>query len=622
MKWFVDLATRTKLFLSFGLMVLLLLVVVATAYNSLTTLRQSQLELFQDDFLSSVELVGLRSAQNRAHAELLEMMMTTDRVRQQALERDIRERTKETEAGFKLISESLQDRPRELQQFTEMVSLHADYRRTRDEQMALIYADKVSEAEGLEATVQNERFKRIRAIARDLGDTAIARAKMRVAEADNRAEVLTRTFIGIGILIFVLSVGAALFLSRIIAKPLKGITSAAERIASGDLGIAIVANDREDEVGNLTKAFTAMVRYLQNMAEISRQIAAGDLSMTVKPISDKDVLGNAFVGMTGYLREMASLFKQVSEGDLTVVVKPASDKDLMRNAFASMLANRRRINQEIVEGINVLASSSSEILASTAQIAAGMSETATSVTETTATMEEIKQTALLSSKKSRSVSENAQKSALVAEQGKSTVSETMEGINHIKRLMETVAESVVMLSEQTQAIGEIITVVNDLTQQSNLLAVNAAIEASKAGEHGKGFAVVAQEIKSLADQSKQATEQVRTILGDIQKATGKSVLATEQVSKAVEAGVKQTAESGESIWKLAESIGEAAQAAEQIAVSNQQQLTGIEQVAIAMENINQATHQNVLGTKQAEQAAHTLNELGQKLKEIVARFKV
>jgi methyl-accepting chemotaxis protein len=622
MKWFVNISTRTKLFLSFGLMVLFLLVVIAIAYNGLTTLRQSQLELFQDDFLSSVELVGLRSAQNRAHAELLEMMMTTDTVRQQALERDIRERTKETEVGLKLISESLQNRPRELQRFSEMVSLYADYRRTRDEQMALIYADKVSEAEDLEATVQNERFKQIRAIARELGDTAIARAKMRVAEADNRAGVFTRTFIGIAILILALSVGAALFLGRIIAKPLKEITTAAERIASGDLGVAIIANDREDEVGNLTKAFTAMVRYLQNMAEISRQIAAGDLSMTVQPISDKDVLGNAFVGMTGYLREMAAVSKQVSEGDLTVTVRPVSDKDLLRNAFASMLANRRRINQEICEGINVLASSSSEILASTAQIAAGMSETATSVTETTATMEEIKQTALLSSKKSRNVSENAQKSTLVAEQGKSTVSETMEGINHIKRLMETVAESVVMLSEQTQAIGEIITVVNDLAQQSNLLAVNAAIEASKAGEHGKGFAVVAQEIKSLADQSKQATEQVRTILGDIQKATGKSVLATEQVSKAVEAGVKQTIESGESIWKLAESIGEAAQAAEQIAISNQQQLTGIEQVAIAMENINQATHQNVLGTKQAEQAAYTLNELGQKLKDIVARFKV
>lgn len=344
--------------------------------------------------------------------------------------------------------------------------------------------------------------------------------------------------------------------------------------------------------------------------------------MEVKPVSNKDVLGNAFMEMTGYLREMAAVSQQVSEGDLTMIVKPVSDKDLLRNAFASMLTNLRRINEEICDGVNVLASSASEILASTTQIATGMAETATSVTETTATVEEIKQTALLSAKKSRGVSENAQKSALVAEQGYATVYETMEGINHIKGLMETVAESVVMLSEQTQAIGEIITVVTDLAQQSNLLAVNAAIEASKAGEHGKGFAVVAQEIKSLADQSKQATEQVRKILGDIQKATGKSVLAAEQVSKAVEGGVKQTTESGESIRQLAESISEAAQAAEQIAVSSQQQLAGMEQVAIAMENIKQATQQNVLGTKQAEQAAHTLNEFGQKLKEMVSHFKV
>ena len=152
------------------------------------------------------------------------------------------------------------------------------------------------------------------------------------------------------------------------------------------------------------------------------------------------------------------------------------------------------------------------------------------------------------------------------------------------------------MSEQTQDIGEIITTVNDLTQQSNLLAVNAAIEASKAGEHGKGFAVVAQEIKSLADQSKQATAQVRAILSDIQKATSASVMAAEQVSKAVETGVAQAAESGDSIRRLAEAIAESAQAATQIAASSQQQFAGMNQVALAMENIKQASQQNVAST--------------------------
>ncbi len=114
-------------------------------------------------------------------------------------------------------------------------------------------------------------------------------------------------------------------------------------------------------------------------------------------------------------------------------------------------------------------------------------------------------------------------------------------MKRIQTHMDSIAASIVRLSDQSQAIGEIIASVNDLAEQSNLLAVNAAIEAAKAGEQGKGFAVVAQEVRSLAEQSKQATAQVRNILGDIQKATSAAVMATEQGSKAVEAGVKQSA---------------------------------------------------------------------------------
>ncbi|MHB9100993.1 MAG: methyl-accepting chemotaxis protein [Sulfuricella sp.] len=143
------------------------------------------------------------------------------------------------------------------------------------------------------------------------------------------------------------------------------------------------------------------------------------------------------------------------------------------------------------------------------------------------------------------------------------------------------------------------------------------MEAAKAGEQGKGFAVVAQEIKSLAEQSKQATAQVRTILGDIQKATGTAVLATEQGNKAVEAGVQQSAQAGESIRLLADSVNEAAQAATQIAASSRQQLVGMDQVGMAMENIKQASAQNVAGARQAEVAAQSLHELGRKLSDMV-----
>jgi methyl-accepting chemotaxis protein len=195
-------------------------------------------------------------------------------------------------------------------------------------------------------------------------------------------------------------------------------------------------------------------------------------------------------------------------------------------------------------------------------------------------------------------------------------------MGRIRQQMEAIGASMMRLSEQGQTIGQIIATVEDLAAQSNLLAVNAAIEAAKAGEYGKGFGVVAQEVKSLAEQSRQATDRVRTILGDIQKATTAAVLATEQGSKAVEAGDRQTESAGGSIQNLANTVAEAAQAATQIAASSQQQLVGMDQVAVAMENIRQASAQNVASAKQLEMAARGLNDVGQRLKQTVERYVV
>ena len=277
-----------------------------------------------------------------------------------------------------------------------------------------------------------------------------------------------------------------------------------------------------------------------------------------------------------------------------------------------------RLLAQIKETVAVLSSASTEILATTSQVASGTAETATAVSETTATLEEVKQTARLSSQKARLVSDSAQKASQVALSGRKSVEEATQGMQRIQEQMESIADSIVRLSEQSQAIGEIIATVNDMAEQSKLLAVNAAIEANKAGDQGKGFAVVAQEIKSLAEQSKQATTQVRAILGDIQRATSAAVMATEQGNKAVQAGVVQTAETGESIHQLTDSIAEAAQAATQIAASSQQQMVGMDQVALAMENIKQASVQNVSGTRQAEVAAQSLHELGLKLSGMIA----
>jgi len=361
------------------------------------------------------------------------------------------------------------------------------------------------------------------------------------------------------------------------------LVRAANSIASGDLTIQIAAETRQDEIGSLSRSFTFMIESLKGKAEIAQKIAASDLTIEVTPLSDIDSFGNA---------------------------------------FAMMVEKLRTQTHQIIEGANVLASAGSEIMASVSQLTSGASETATAVSETTTTVEEVKQTAEMASQKAKHVSEMGQRTSEISQAGLKSIEDTVNGMNRIREQMESIADMVLRLSEQSQAIGEIIATVNDIAEQSNLLAVNASIEAAKAGEQGKGFAVVAQEIRSLAAQSKQATTQVRNILFDVQKAISSAVMATEQGSKAVEEGVRLSTQAGDSINVLSESVTESTNAAIQIAASSQQQLIGMAQVVSAMENIRQSSIQTVSGTKQTEKAAHDLYNLGQRLQEIVKSYKV
>ncbi len=402
-----------------------------------------------------------------------------------------------------------------------------------------------------------------------------------VEQADSRNAKFTIVF---GTLAALLIAGiAGLLITRNIAGPLKGLTAMAERITVGDLNFQVALDHRTDEVGALTQTFDRMAKSLRAMAAAAEQIAGGDLRVSLQPQSPSDLVGNAFV---------------------------------------RMVENLRRQISGIVEGTAVIGSAASEIVASTVQLASGSSESAAAVSQTTTTVEEIRQTAQLASEKARAVSDTAQRVAEVSHGGRKSTADVSAAMTRIRTQMDAIAQSMMRLSDQSQTIGQIIATVEDLAAQSNLLAVNAAIEAAKAGEQGKGFGVVAQEVKSLAEQSRQATDRVRSVLGDIQKATTVAVLATEQGGKAVEAGTLQTEVAAESIGTLAGSITEAAQAATQIAASSQQQLVGMDQVAGAMESIKQASVQNVASAKQLETSARNLNDLGQRLKQMVESYAV
>ncbi len=327
--------------------------------------------------------------------------------------------------------------------------------------------------------------------------------------------------------------------------------------------------------------------------------------------------------IVGPLHVFMSFVEQVGRGDLTGQA-PAGSRDEIGtlgrtlNGMVDGLKDLARQSREATENLNA---ATAEIRASTQEQAASVEEQLAAVQETAATVDEITHSGAQISKRAQEVIASAQATAQTSNDGLRAVDETTRAMDAIRDQAEAVAQNIVALSEKTQAIGEIIATVNDISERSHLLALNAAIEAASAGENGRSFSVVASEMKMLADQAKDATAQVRSILGDIQRGINASVMLTEEAVKRVAAGKERTDTTQRTITEITGRVQESVQTFQQIVASTNQQQLGIEQVMGALQNIRQASQQTAAGTRQLDDAAANLSDLSRQLLTLSERYR-
>ncbi len=420
-----------------------------------------------------------------------------------------------------------------------------------------------------------------------------------IARLTNGALLVLAVAIGIGLFI-------SFILARSVSNPIQQMSIKAQAIAEGDLGQRI-QYEAKDEVGDLAKAFNQMVFQLQQMFN-KEQEQRVYLESTI----DKYVAFTSKV-MRGDLMARIDLGGNESRVDDPLVILGASLNE-MTSSLQQMLDRIRSSASE-------LSAASTEILAATTQQAAGASEQSAAISQITTTVDEVKVISEQASQRIQDVANASQRTVETGRTGQRALQEMLESMGLIKERVEGIAENILALSDQTQQIGDIITTVNEIASQSNMLALNASVEAARAGEHGKGFAVVAMEVRNLAEQSRQATGQIKTILSEIQRATNSTVMATEEGTKGVERGVQLSAQARDALEQLGAVINESAQIATQVVAGGHQQQTGIEQIALAMQNINQATVQSLAGIRQAEKSAQNLNELAVQLAEMIRQYE-
>jgi methyl-accepting chemotaxis protein len=326
------------------------------------------------------------------------------------------------------------------------------------------------------------------------------------------------------------------------------------------------------------------------------------------------------------LRQYTQLLDKVAAGDLrvrldvsnmNVVTREGSMLSHFANVLNRLLDKFQTMVQDFNKAMQRLESDTRAILDATSRQIIMANEQDAVVTETIATVNQVRATVTETAERAQSVAETAQLSVDISRTGLESVSETVDGMELIRRKVEDIADNILVLSEHTQQIGEIIAAVNNLADQSRMLALNASVEAARAGEEGKGFAVVAMEVRNLADQNRDATIQVREILGEIQRATNSAVMVTEEGSKGVDSGQQRVNKAGDAINELAKAIEDAAMAAMQIAASTRQQTIGMDQLTGAMRTIKHATTETVSSTMQVEASVQRLRDAANRVNEVL-----
>ncbi len=361
----------------------------------------------------------------------------------------------------------------------------------------------------------------------------------------------------------------------------------------------------------------------RKMAEMARELARGNLEQDFDD-NAKDEIGVVSISlqqMTLYQRNMAAIAEKIAAGDISQQIQPESADDQFGNAFFKMTKRLAQLIADLQNSATQVSSAAQEILATTGQQASSATQQSASVHQTTSTVQEVHASAQQIAENASSVNSSAKAASQVASVGVQAARIATVSMNDIRERVQLIAQNILELSEQTQAIGEIIQTVSKLADQTNLLALNAAIEAARAGENGKGFAVVAQEVRILAEQSKNATTQISSILSEIQSSTNTAVMTTEQGLKSAETGTFSIESVSSTIHNLEQAIQEAATNAQLIFASVQQHTIGMEQIGSAMQQIQQSASQNLESTKDTKNASQHLADLAERLKGFAAQYK-
>ncbi|NMC52183.1 MAG: HAMP domain-containing protein [Chloroflexi bacterium] len=401
----------------------------------------------------------------------------------------------------------------------------------------------------------------------------------------------------LGFLTIVIAV--SLFISRRMTRPIVAISQATQRLAQGDLNQQITLRGK-DEIGSMAEAFRQLIEYLNEMAQTAGAIAQGDLTAEIAPRGAQDQLGQAFQRMIANLRGQISALAssasglEAASGELSHVSFQAGQAT---GQIAATIQQVARGTSQQSESVAQTATSVDLMARTIGKVARGAQEQAQAAAVASEVTSQISRTIEQVSGNAQAVTQQASIAASAASDGQQQVEQTIQGMLTIRSSVEQSAQAIEEMGRRSDQIGMIVETIEDIASQTNLLALNAAIEAARAGEHGKGFAVVADEVRKLAERSAAATREISALIAGIQSTVLQAVQAMRQSGQQVAQGVDQANASGQALNAILDAVHAVTQQAEQANQAARQMSAASNELVSAVDSVSSVIEANTTATQ-------------------------